>query len=77
MSVAILKDEFLKLEKSEQINFGRFVLEKLFRTIETESILSEEQREEVEKRYQNLKNGVTEGVSLVDFKAQMKEKYGV
>lgn len=77
MSVAILKDEFLKLEQSEQINFGRFVLEKLFRTIETESILSEEQQEEVEKRYKDLKNGISEGVSLVNFKSQMEEKYGV
>ena len=77
MSVAVLKDEFLKLEKSEQINFGRFVLEKLFTTIETESILNEEQQEEVEKRFQNLKNGISKGVSLMDFKAQMKEKYGI
>ncbi len=77
MSVTVLKDEFLKLDKSEQITFGKFVLEKLFKTIETESLLNEEQQEEVEKRYQDLKNGVSEGVSLTDFKAQMKEKYGI
>lgn len=77
MSITILKDEFLKLEKSEQINFGKFVLEKLFKTIETESLLSEQQQQEVENRYQNLKNGLTKGTSLVDFKAQMKEKYDI
>lgn len=77
MSVAVLIDEFLKLEKSEQINFGRFVLEKLFSSIETESVLNEAQQQEVEKRHQDLKNGFSKGVSLIDFKAQMKEKYCV
>lgn len=77
MSVTVLKDEFLKLEKSEQITFGKFVLEKLFNVIETESMLSSEQQQEVEKRYQDLKDGISEGVSLTDFKAQMNEKYGI
>ena len=77
MSVTILKDEFLKLEKSEQVNFGRFVLEKLFSSIEAESILSKVQQEEVEKRHQDLKNGNSKGVSLADFKIQMNEKYGI
>ena len=78
MLVTILKDEFLKLEKSEQINFGKFVLEKLFSTIETTgSILSEAEQKEVEKRYENLKNGVSKGTTLIDFKTQMKEEYRV
>ncbi|MEL6717824.1 MAG: hypothetical protein AAFO82_00765 [Bacteroidota bacterium] len=77
MSVSILKDEFLKLEKSEQINFGKFVLEKLFFNIETESVLTKGQQEEIEKRYQNLKSGVSKGTSLIDFKNQMREKYGL
>lgn len=77
MSVAVLIDEFLKLEKSEQINFGRFVLEKLFSSIETESVLNEVQQQEVEKRHQDLKNGFSKDVSLIDFKTQMKEKYSL
>ncbi|MEN0047912.1 MAG: hypothetical protein AAF806_12700 [Bacteroidota bacterium] len=77
MSVTILKDEFLKLEKSEQINFGKFVLEKLFSTIDTESILNEQQQKEIERRYNDLKSGVSKGTSLADFKVQMKEKYGI
>ena len=77
MSVAILKDAFLQLEKSEQVNFGKFVLEKLFSSIETESILNKSQQNEVEKRHQELKNGTSKGVSLADFKTQMNEKYGI
>jgi len=49
----------------------------LFFNIETESVLTKGQQEEIEKRYQNLKSGVSKGTSLIDFKNQMREKYGL
>lgn len=78
MSIVVLKEEFLKLEKTEQVDFGRFVLEKLFSNIEeNKSILTEEQQQIVEERYKKLKKNETKLTSLIDFKSRMTEKYGL
>jgi len=78
MSIVVLKEEFLKLEKTEQVDFGRFVLERLFSNIEEGgSILTEAQQQIVEERYKKLEKNETKLTSLTDFKSRMSKKYGL
>lgn len=76
MSLETLQREFLKLPKSEQMFFGRFVVENIFSNIE-ESVLTEAQKAQVVAQHELYKQGNLKLIPLAEFRENVKKTHGI
>lgn len=79
MTIEVLKLEALKLERLQRIDFITFLLESLAKEEREQGealLLTEAQQKEIERRIQDLKNGMVKTVSSTEVEAKIRARHG-
>ena len=72
MSIEVLRSEILKLSKPQRLELTRFILDTLVGEDEGEFFLSEEQKQEINRRIQSIKDGTAKTFSWEEVIAYAK-----
>lgn len=77
MSTSII-EEVAKLTRLEKIELARYLLDEVTKEeLEDEFELSEEQKMELDRRWEEFENGTAELVTGEQISKELKEKYGI
>ncbi len=77
MSSTII-EEVAKLSKLEKIELAKYLLDEVAKyEFEDDFELSEEQKEELDQRWEEIENGTTELATVEEISKKLKEKYGI
>ena len=72
MSIEALRPEILKLSKPQRLELARFILDTLVEENEGEFFLSEEQKREISRRIESIKDGTANTFSWEEVTAYAK-----
>jgi len=74
MTLTILKDEALKLNKVERLVFAQFIIDSVLKEDKVELELSNSELEELDNRVTQFRNGETKGLTWETVKQNMLAK---
>lgn len=77
MSLEVLKNEGLKLERLQRTQLVHFLIDSLVETEEDEIEFSAEQQSEIDHRLEAFENGTMELTNGKIFEAELRAKYGL
>jgi putative addiction module component (TIGR02574 family) len=77
MSSTII-EEVAKLTKLEKIELARYLLDEVAKVeLEDDFELSDDQKAELDRRWEEIENGTAELVTGEEISKELKEKYGI